>query len=110
MLVVESVEIPAAKSPLAPGVLRSGPVRVGRHAAWPRRQLTLIKRFAETYTSPNLSRLREIIGVAASYIAWRGSTPSWTATAAFAPVLARAAARTGSWDQELTVGFAWPCA
>ena len=55
---------------LAPGVLRSEHVRVGRHVApdLP----AFIKRFAEGYTSPNLSRLRKIIGVAASHhrLAW----------------------------------------
>ena len=58
---------------MAPGVLRSEHVRVGRHVAPDPVDLpAFIKRFAEGYTSPNLSRLRKIIGVAASHhrLAW----------------------------------------
>ena len=72
MLVVENPES-GRKITMAPGVLRSEHVRVGRHVAPDPVDLpAFIKRFAEGYTSPNLSRLRKIIGVAASHhrLAW----------------------------------------
>ena len=72
MLVVENPKS-GRKITMAPGVLRSEHVRVGRHVAPDPVDLpAFIKRFAEGYTSPNLSRLRKIIGVAASHhrLAW----------------------------------------
>jgi Fic family protein len=72
MLLVENPES-GRKITMAPGVLRSEHVRVGRHIAPDPADLpAFIKRFAEGYTSSNLSRLRKIIGVAASHhrLAW----------------------------------------
>ena len=72
MLVVENPKS-GRKITMGPGVLRSEHVRVGRHVAPDPVDLpAFIKRFAEGYTSPNLSRLRKIIGVAASHhrLAW----------------------------------------
>src|SRR6266545_3636614 len=60
MRVVENPES-GRKITMAPGVLRSEHVRVGRHVAPDPVDLpAFIKRFAEGYTSPNLSLLREL--------------------------------------------------
>jgi hypothetical protein len=81
MLVVENPES-GRKITMAPGVLRSEHVRVGRHIAPDPADLpAFIKRFAEGYPSSNLSRLRSSASPHPT-IAWLGSTPSWTATVA----------------------------
>ncbi|GLR90907.1 Fic family protein [Bradyrhizobium iriomotense] len=69
------VEHPTTKDSikLVPGELRKEHVRVGRHIpADPADLPAFLKRFAEAYSSPHLSRLRKIIGVAASHhrLAW----------------------------------------
>jgi Fic family protein len=58
---------------VVPGKLRDRQVRVGRHVPPAPDQLdAFLKRFVEGYNSPHLSRLRKVIGVAASHhrLAW----------------------------------------
>lgn len=61
------------KIKIVPGELRKDQVRVGRHIPPDPADLpAFLKRFAEGYSSPHLSKLRKIIGVAASHhrLAW----------------------------------------
>ena len=99
MLMVENPES-GRKITMVPGVLRSEHVRVGRHVAPDPVDLpAFIKRFAEGYTSPNLSRLRKIVGVAASHhrLAW--IPPLWTATAALRDCSRTRCCANWMWDQ-----------
>ncbi|MGB3045798.1 MAG: Fic family protein [Xanthobacteraceae bacterium] len=69
------VEHPTTKEQIkiVPGELRTEHVRVGRHIPPDPADIpAFLKRFAEGYSSPHLSRLRKIIGVAASHhrLAW----------------------------------------
>jgi Fic family protein len=62
-----------AKIKIVPGELRKDHVIVGRHIPPPPEDLpAFLQRFAEGYNSAHLSRLRKIIGVAASHhrLAW----------------------------------------
>ena len=69
------VENPDTKrtSKIVPGKLRDLPVKVGRHVPPAPEELdAFLKRFVEGYGSSHLSRLRKVIGVAASHhrLAW----------------------------------------
>jgi Fic family protein len=69
------VENPETKERLkvVPGKLRDRQVKVGRHVPPAPDELdAFLKRFVEGYSSPHLSRLRKVIGVAASHhrLAW----------------------------------------
>ncbi|MGA3007086.1 MAG: Fic family protein [Opitutaceae bacterium] len=62
-----------AKSPLDPGVLRTGDVEVGAHTGPPHELVPgLLDHFSRRYESPEFSRVKKIVAVAASHhrLAW----------------------------------------
>src|SRR5437879_6547664 len=67
LLVVENPDT-GEKLPVVPGELRSRDVRVGPHIPPDPSELpAFLKRFTEAYNGSHLSRLRKVIGVAASH-------------------------------------------